>query len=133
MTATKSFPIRVYYEDTDSGGIVYYGNYFKFAERGRTEFLRDIGITNSGLMDDMNIGIVVRHVAADFLSAAKLDDQLNVETTIEEVKNASMIMNQRIMKDGHPLVTMVVKLACIDVTSGKSVRLPQILTDKIKQ
>lgn len=128
----RIFPVRVYYEDTDAGGIVYYANYFKYAERGRSEFLRDIGVTNSEMMNRDGTGIVVRHVAADFIAPARLDDQLQIETTIEEVKNASMIMNQKILRDGHSLVTMVVKLACINVTTGRPVRLPQDLNDKIK-
>lgn len=131
ITHIHTTPIRVYYEDTDAGGIVYYANYFKYAERGRTELLRELGVTSSGLMENENTGIVVRHVSADFHTPARLDDMLEVQTAIEEVKNASMIMIQRILKGGLPLVTIVVKLACIVVTTGKPVRLPKQLTDRL--
>jgi len=75
--------IRVYYEDTDLAGIVYYANYFKYIERGRTEFLRDIGVDQMALKSQKGVVFAVRHVDADFLKPAKMDDMLDVSTEVE--------------------------------------------------
>lgn len=123
--------IRVYYEDTDAGGIVYYANYLKFAERARTEFLRDHGVSNSQMLDNLKIGIVVRHVTMDLQSPARLDDVLRVETQVVETKKASFILEQKITKDGLPLATIIVKLACINIDSGRPVPIPKPLAEII--
>lgn len=124
-----SFDIRVYYEDTDAGGIVYYANYLKFAERARTEYLRKYDISNSQMIDRDNIGIVVRHVSADLKSPARLDDLLSVETAVTNSKKASFEMEQKISRAGLHLVTIIVKLACIDLSSGKPVAIPSYLQE----
>lgn len=84
-SSTTTFPIRVYYEDTDAGGIVYYANYLKFFERARTEYLRQLGISQSTFLEQ-NLGFVVRKVEMDNLASAKLDDSLTVYSTVIEQK-----------------------------------------------
>lgn len=122
---------RVYYEDTDAGGIVYYANYFKFAERGRTEYLRAAGFENKILMEKDGLLFVVRRVEADYLSSGRLDDILDVETVVESVKNASFTMKQTIKCGERLLCSMVVVLACVDL-EGRLAKLPEALKGALK-
>ena len=120
---TLSFPVRVYYEDTDAAGIVYYANYLKFAERARTEALRLAGIDQSDLLEGDKIGFVVRRCVVDFLKPARLDDLLTIETELNDISKASAMMHQTVRRGKDKLVTLEVKLAVVD-DSGKPVRLP---------
>ena len=115
--------IRVYYEDTDAGGIVYYANYLKFCERGRTELLRCAGFENKPLMEREGFIFVVRHVNADYLASAYLDDVLTLETSVTEVKNASFVMKQSVFCHDRKLFEMDVTLVCVGL-NGKPVRVP---------
>ncbi|HEC90436.1 MAG TPA: tol-pal system-associated acyl-CoA thioesterase [Alphaproteobacteria bacterium] len=117
------FQVRVYFEDTDAGGIVYYANYLKYAERARTELLRTIGFESSVCMAKEGIGLAVRYCRADFIRPAKLDDQLEVATRVLKVKGASLRLSQVIKRGGEELVDMEIKLACMD-GNGKAARLP---------
>ncbi len=117
--------IRVYYEDTDAGGIVYHANYLKFAERARTEFLRDIGFENTALHKNEGVIFVVRHIETDYLKTAHLDDELQVKTTISELKNSSFIMHQPIFRGGEMVTDMHVVLVCVDAKNYKPTRLPE--------
>jgi len=118
-----AFPLRVYYEDTDAAGIVYYANYLRFAERARTELLRDLGIENAQMMEDHNLAFVVRQCSMDFLKSAKLDDMLAVETRLIDLGGASLSVDQRVRRKDVDLVTMEVKLACM-TGDGRPARLP---------
>ncbi|NKB56896.1 MAG: tol-pal system-associated acyl-CoA thioesterase [Alphaproteobacteria bacterium] len=124
--ATHIFPIRVYYEDTDSEGIVYYANYLKFAERGRTEMLRAAGIEHSTLWDEYGVGFAVRNMSADYLRPAKLDDSLTIHSRLLAIRGASMSAEQVVRRDEEDLVRITVRLACID-RSSKPARFPQPL------
>ena len=124
-----SCSFRIYYEDTDAGGIVYYANYLKFAERARTEYLRSHGLLNSTMLDEDKLGIVVRHVEMDLKSPARLDDLVDVTTQVIELKRASFSMEQTISKNGLTLVTIIVKLACINIDSGRATALPNALKE----
>jgi acyl-CoA thioester hydrolase len=117
------FPLRVYFEDTDAGGIVYYANYLKFAERARTELLRSLGIESAALMANDNIALSVKTCSLDFLKPAKLDDALEVHTRIDKVGGASMSGEQTIKRGGIDLVVVKIKLACMAL-DGKPARLP---------
>jgi acyl-CoA thioester hydrolase len=108
------FPLRVYFEDTDAGGIVYYANYLKYAERARTEWLRALGADHSGLMANEGVMMTVRRCEAEFFSPARLDDALEVHTTIEEIGGATMWLDQRVMRGADELVRMRVRLACVN-------------------
>ena len=92
--AHHDMKIRIYYEDTDAGGVVYHGSYLNFAERGRTEFLRDIGHQNSDLRKEFGVIFVVKHMDIEYVSPGFLDDILRLETSIEEMKNSSFVMRQ---------------------------------------
>lgn len=117
--------IRVYYEDTDAGGIVYHANYLNFAERGRTEFLRHTGFQNSDVHNDVGVMFVVRHIEIDYLKTAHLDDLLQLETTISELKNTSFVMHQRAIRDDITIADLKVVLVCVDTKSYKPSRLPE--------
>lgn len=117
------FPVRVYYDDTDAGGLVYHANYLKYAERARTELLRMAGFNQSELMSDEGIAFAVRHCSADFLKPARLDDALEVHTWVLEVNAVSIGMEQAIRCAGADVVLLRVKLACI-ATSGGLARIP---------
>lgn len=131
-TPTTSIAVRVYYEDTDAGGIVYYANYLKYAERGRTELLRSLGFENKALMESSNLLFVVRHLEADYMSGAKLDDLLDIHTSVVEIRNASFTMYQTVSRSGEILFTLRVKLACIN-TDGRPVRAPDNLKTALAQ
>lgn len=117
--------VRVYYEDTDAAGIVYYANYLKFAERARTEMLRGAGLDHPQLWAGEGIGFVVRQCLIDYLAPARLDDRLVVQTWIEAVAGASLAMAQRVRREGADadLARMRLKLACVG-RDGRTVRLP---------
>ena len=117
------FPVRVYYEDTDAGGVVYHANYLKFAERARTELLGMAGVKQSELLSDEGIAFAVRHCSADFLKPARLDDSLEVHTRVIEVNGASIGMEQAIKCAGADMVRLRVKLACMTNT-GRPSRIP---------
>jgi acyl-CoA thioester hydrolase len=115
--------LRVYYEDTDLAGIVYYANYLKFIERGRTEFVRARGIDQAALKVDQGIVFAVRRVEADYLSPARFDDLVTVETVVTELKGASILMDQTILRDGGTLFRAKVTLVCLN-DAGRAQRMP---------
>ncbi len=117
------FLVRIYFEDTDAGGIVYYANYLRFAERARTEMLRHLGIESGRLVDDLGLAFAVRQCSMDFIKPAKLDDLLMVETRLGRVGGASLRAEQRVTLDGADLVRMELKLACMSL-DGRPARLP---------
>jgi acyl-CoA thioester hydrolase len=117
------FPVRVYYEDTDSGGVVYYANYFKFAERARTEMMRSLGVESQKLMADEGIALAVRHCEADFKKPARLDDLLTISTRILGIGGASVDAEQMIACSGTDLVKINLKLACMSLAGGPA-RMP---------
>ncbi|GJL84727.1 MAG: acyl-CoA thioesterase YbgC [Micavibrio sp.] len=124
---THTTDIRVYYEDTDAGGVVYNANYLKFAERGRTEYLRTIGFENKSLKESKGILLVVRHIEADYLKPGHLDDLLTVETSIESMKNTSIVMKQLVFREKDMLFSMDVTIVCVDADGLKPVRFPDDL------
>jgi len=120
---TFVFPVRVYYEDTDAGGVVYYANYLKFAERARSEMLRALGIENSMLQERHGIAFVVRHIEVEYLRPARLDQLLDVRLRLTQVGGASMEGTQSIAHDGQDLVRMGIRLGCMKL-DGKAGRIP---------
>ena len=120
---THSFPVRVYYEDTDLAGIVYYANYLKFIERGRTEFVRARGIDQARLREETGIVFAVRRVEAVYLLPARFGDDLSVETEVDEIKRASLVMVQRVTRGGEVLFSARVVLVAL-TGDGAAARLP---------
>jgi len=124
------FSLRVYYEDTDAGGVVYYANYLKFAERARSEFLRSIGTGNRQLKDQHGVLFAVSGCAVKYKKPAKLDDMLEVHTALTNVGGASMSAAQIVKRDGEDLVVMDVDLACLN-EAGRPARLPATLREAL--
>lgn len=118
-----SHEYRVYYEDTDAGGIMYHAQYISWCERGRAEYLREVGLDSSGIVETDKVMFVVRHLEADYFKPARLDQLLRVETGIKEMKNSSFIMNQSIFCQDSMLFSMTVTIVCID-EKGRPVRIP---------
>lgn len=116
-------PVRVYWEDTDASGIVFYANYLKFTERARTEWLRALGIEQSRLLAETGAAFVVRHVSVDYRAPARLDDVLEVRSRLTGMRPASLQLSQQVSRDGRLLVDSRVELACIDAR-GRPTRLP---------
>lgn len=114
---------RVYYEDTDAMNVVYHGNYLRFAERGRTELLREAGFTHGELMAKEGIAFAVVSMQIEYKAPARLDDLLALTSKITRVGNASMDMEQILTRDGQPICDMQVKLVCVG-KDMKSARLP---------
>lgn len=117
------FPVRVYYDDTDAGGVVYHANYLKFCERARSEYLRSLGFENSGLREKNGIIIVVKSLEAEYLSPARLDDALVVQTRLLSVKNTSFVMEQKVRKNEGDIFVMTVLLVCIN-DSARPTKIP---------
>lgn len=132
MSAAEfSYKLRVYIEDTDAGGIVYYVNYLKFMERARTEFMRDLGygkeaIFNHGLM------FVVRDMAIRYLRPAQLDDLLEATVRLLEVGGASLTLQQEVRRGAEVLVAATVTVACVERNGVRPQRLPGDMTDSLR-
>lgn len=123
-TGFHAFPVRVYYEETDAAGIVYYANYLRFAERARTELLRDLGIAHEKIKKTWGVEFVVRNCNAEYIAPAFLDELLEVRTTCNEIKGASINLRQLVARDSEALVVMDVKIASRSCGGGRAVRLP---------
>ena len=126
------FAMRVYYEDTDAGGIVYYANYLRFAERARTEMLRGHGIESSDLMANEGIALAVRRCNVDYRRPARLDDELIVETRVVHVGGASLELRQVVTCGNDELVAMDLKLGCMSL-DGAAARLPATLRQTLNE
>ena len=122
-----TLPVRVYYEDTDAGAVVYYANYPKFCERARTEWLRTLGVSQQALIDEQGLAFVVRSVQADYLASARLDDALEVVTRVAMLRRASILFEQQVMRGQELLFTTRVLLASIDLHRQKPVAIPASL------
>jgi acyl-CoA thioester hydrolase len=122
--------VRVYWEDTDASGIVFYANYLRFTERGRTEWLRRLGIDQSKLLAETGAAFVVRHVSVGYRAPARLDDVLEVQSRLTELRPASLTLEQRIHRGEELLVQSSVQLACID-RQGRPTRLPACLRNAL--
>lgn len=115
---------RVYYEDTDAGGVVYHARYLHFAERARTELLRELGYENQRLRDKDGLLFVARNIDVHFIKPARLDDLLSIETSISEIKNSSFVMNQHIVRDGVSVADVNILLVCVEDENYRPVRMP---------
>lgn len=128
-----SLAVRVYYEDTDAGGIVYYANYLKFMERARTEWLRDLGYEQDDLLEQ-SVAFVVKHVEMHNYAPAKFNQLLSIDTQIVELKGASMTFKQTITNEQETLlVSAQIKVACVDLAVMKPKRLPAALLGDISR
>jgi len=120
-----AFPVRVYWEDTDAGGVVFYANYLKFFERARTEWLRAAGVGQQQLREDTGTMFVVAEVSTRYLSAARLDDMLSITVQIEEQGAASMVIAQEAWRGDTLLAQGRIRIGCVQAETLKSCRIPK--------
>lgn len=127
LDSAFSWPVRVYWEDTDAGGVVYHASYLRFLERARSEHLRALGIEQERLRTDNSVVFVVRDMEIGFVKPARLDDVLAVTVALVERRNASLVFNQQILRaaDRAVLVTARVRAACIDAASFRPRPIPE--------
>jgi acyl-CoA thioester hydrolase len=125
VEGTHVLPLRVYYEDTDAAGIVYYANWLRFLERGRTELLRLLGQEHSLLRQERSVNWVVCRCAVDYLKPARLDDAIEIVTSVAQLRGASLEMHQQARRGGDMLVRAELTVACMN-DAGRPVRLPPL-------
>ena len=129
---TYSFPVRVYFENTDAGGVVYHAEYLKFLERARTEWLRHLGFDHQTLARQHRIVFVVTAAAVDFLRAARLDDNLAVSVQLESLGKVRCVFVQEIRREDDLLVKARVTVACVTGEQFKPVEIPEALRRKME-
>jgi acyl-CoA thioester hydrolase len=125
MSHTHRYALRVYYQDTDAGGIVYHANYLNFAERARSEALRAMGIAHAEMVKKHAVMFVVRRVVLDYQRPARLDDELVIETRVVQVGGASATLRQEFWRDSDSLAVLEVSLGCVRPGDGKPARMPE--------
>ncbi len=126
-----SWPVRVYYEDTDSGGVVYHSNYLNFMERARTEWLRALGFEQPTLKSELGIIFVVHSMTIGFKSPAYFNDMLEVQNKLVKVGHGSIEFLQTIVRNNQVLLQATVKLACVDASSFKPQGIPAVVKQKL--
>ena len=122
-----SWPVRVYFQDTDAGGVVYHSSYVNFMERSRTEWLRTFGYSNAGLMKELGVVFVVRSLKLDYLKPALLDDMVNVTSKVKEIGRSRITLLQSVLRGDEVLTEGEVHLVCVDVKTFKPVSVPDVL------
>jgi acyl-CoA thioester hydrolase len=127
----SSLRVRVYWEDTDGGGVVYYANYLKFMERARTEWLRALGFEQTTLMHEHNVVFVVRSLAVEFLRPALFNDALEVTVALTGTRGSVLEIAQVVRRGQRVLVNGDVRVACVNTQSFKPVRIPKSILDKL--
>jgi acyl-CoA thioester hydrolase len=129
---SHNFPIRIYYEDTDAGGVVYHASYLNFCERARTELLRDVGFNQSSIVEKTGHLFVVRSAALDYRKPAVLDDSLNIATKINKIGNASIEFQQDIVRGDSVLVQVTITIVCVN-EKMRPTRVPDDIRQALSQ
>jgi len=132
MPSAFDWTVRVYYEDTDAGGIVFYANYLKFFERARTEWLRAAGVGQQELLDADGAAFVVKSASLDYHAPARLDDVLTIRTVVEKLGRASVQFAQQAWKGDVLLTSASVKVGCVDLATMRPRSLPDHAADKMR-
>ena len=127
-----TLPVRVYFQDTDAGGVVYHASYVNFMERARTEWLRSFGFTNAGLMKELGVVFVVRSLKLDYLRPALLDDLLSVSAQLKEIGRSRVTLHQTMMRGEEILVEGEIHLVSIALDTFKPVSVPEVLREQWK-
>lgn len=127
-----SIPVRVYYEDTDAGGVVYYANYLKFFERCRTEWMRVAGYGQAQLASEAGIGFVARKASCEYLKPARLDDELVVGLEVERLTRVRVVFRQHVRRGDDELVTGSVEIACVNMATMTPAPIPDYLHAKLE-
>lgn len=125
------WPVRVYYEDTDAGGVVYYANYLRFMERTRTEWLRSLGLEQTALADEYGVLFVVRAVEIEYLRPARFNDALEVTVELSDHGRSRIAVLQQVLRGSEVLASALVRAVCVDTQSIRPARIPQTVLDRI--
>ncbi|MBP9713582.1 MAG: tol-pal system-associated acyl-CoA thioesterase [Sterolibacterium sp.] len=134
MSRNFVLPVRVYYEDTDAAGMVYYANYLKFMERARTEWLRQLGFQQSRMVEVQGVAFVARSAAVDYLKPARLDDLLEIDTRVASVGRAQVVFDQRVLRGAEILAQGLMRIACVNpARDGRACALPSDLLALFRQ
>jgi len=126
-----SWPVRVYYEDTDLGGVVYYANYLKFMERARTEWLRALGFEQTALARDHGVVFVVSSLTIDYVRPAAFNDELTVTVELEKLGAGQIILRQAVARAAVTLATASVRIGCVNTATFRPARIPEPIVDRI--
>ena len=126
------WPVRVYIEDTDMGGVVFYANYLKFFERARTEWLRSFGVTQQILFDDFSLIFVVNHISVDYVASAKLDDELKLTVEVESIRRASIHFIQHAWRNETLLARARIQIVSVTLPHLRPVAIPSSILAKMK-
>ena len=132
MPKNFNHTIKVYYEDTDAGGVVYYANYLKYLERARTEALIKIGLSNLKIKDNFNALIIVKSCNINYLKTASLEDDLEIKSNIKEITKTSFFVSQKVFKSNVQITEAEVHLVTID-KKGKPVKIPEMLREELEK
>jgi acyl-CoA thioester hydrolase len=127
-----SWPVRVYYEDTDAAGVVYYANYLSFMERARTEWLRALGFEQTELAASAGVAFVVRSAAIDYLKPARFSDGLQVTVELIKVGAGQIDVAQHVLRGGELLARATIKVVCVELRTMRPVRIPRLLATRIR-
>ena len=127
-----SLPVRVYFQDTDAGGVVYHASYVNFMERSRTEWLRTFGYSNAALMKELGVVFVVRSLKLDYLKPALLDDMVAVTSQIKDIGRSRLNIHQTVMRGDEVLVEGEVHLVCVTLEPFKPTSIPDVLRNQWK-
>ncbi len=125
-----NWPVRVYFQDTDAGGVVYHASYVNFMERARTEWLRSYGYSNAGLMTEFGVMFVVRTMKLDYLKPALLDDMLSVTASVKEIGRSRLTLLQTVRREDELLTEGEVHLVCVSRDTFKPVRVPDVMRSR---
>jgi acyl-CoA thioester hydrolase len=128
-----SWPVRVYYEDTDSAGVVYYANYLRYFERARTEWLRALGFEQPAIAEQFGAVFVVRSINVEYLAPARFNDALDISVELIEAGASQIFLQQRVTRGMNTLVEARVRLACVNLSAMKPVRIPGTIRAKINE
>ena len=134
--ATFTFPVRVYYEDTDASRVVYHAAYVKYFERARTEWLRAMGFSQHALHDELGVVFTVANIELDFLRPGRLDDELEVAVGVEQVRRASITFRQELYRKGEsgtPLARARVRVGCVSVETFRPCQMPEAFLNHLEQ
>jgi acyl-CoA thioester hydrolase len=133
MSNAFEYNLRVYYQDTDAGGIVYHANYLCFAERARAEALRAMGIPHAEMVRQHGVMFVVRRIKIDYQRPARLDDEIKIHTRVIEVGGATATLRQDFWRDSDSLVVLEVGLGCARLADGRAVRMPEVWRARLER
>ena len=130
--AQFNWNVRVYYEDTDTAGVVYYANYLRFFERARTEWFRHLGLNQEELAAEEGVRFAVRHATLDFIAAARLDDLLQVSVRVLKLAGASAELEQEVCREGRRICAAIIKIACLRAADFRPVPIPESIRARMK-